>query len=240
LPGPNLLLMVRLGIRLTGTIGTDHKCCEQLVHGASKAPTQDGAIANDDTIQAQGPLPPIKGSFFAKAGREAGSSQPLELATIAHCAITMGLDGGLGPIRAQPTFPRDASSPSGGALPWVARGHPALSLGTRGSSALCQAEPMPGPAAQLPGSVPAAVPAPAPLGVPIALGSIEGPLPIRQAVPQLQIVQAKLSDRMPDHLGTGSSSAWLYGPGPRDERFRYTPARAGIRRGQIESGLHLT
>ncbi|MEX0588628.1 MAG: peroxiredoxin-like family protein [Cyanobium sp.] len=71
-PWPNLLLMCA-GIGSPGTLA-------EVLRGYTgdrKAPQR---IADDETIQA-GPLPPIKGSFFAKAGGT-GFQRPFELATV--------------------------------------------------------------------------------------------------------------------------------------------------------------
>ncbi|TWB87971.1 alkyl-hydroperoxide reductase/thiol specific antioxidant family protein [Synechococcus sp. Ace-Pa] len=69
---PNLLLMCA-GIGSPGTLA-------EVLRGYTGDRSAPQRIADDDTIQA-GPLPPIKGSFFAKAGGS-GFQRPFELATM--------------------------------------------------------------------------------------------------------------------------------------------------------------
>jgi hypothetical protein len=71
-PWPNLLLMCA-GIGSPGTLA-------EVLRGYSGDRSAPQRIADEDTIQA-GPLPPIKGSFFARAGGR-GFQRPFELATV--------------------------------------------------------------------------------------------------------------------------------------------------------------
>jgi hypothetical protein len=71
-PWPNLLLMCA-GIGSPGTLA-------EVLRGYTGDRTAPQRIADDETIQA-GPLPPIKGSFFARAGGS-GFQRPFELATV--------------------------------------------------------------------------------------------------------------------------------------------------------------
>jgi hypothetical protein len=71
-PWPNLLLMCA-GIGSPGTLA-------EVLRGYTGDRSAPQRIADDETIQA-GPLPPIRGSFFAKAGGT-GFQRPFELATI--------------------------------------------------------------------------------------------------------------------------------------------------------------
>ena len=71
-PWPNLLLMCA-GIGSPGTLA-------EVLRGYTGDRTAPQRIADDETIQA-GPLPPIKGAFFARAGGT-GFQRPFELATV--------------------------------------------------------------------------------------------------------------------------------------------------------------
>ena len=71
-PWPNLLLMCA-GIGSPGTLA-------EVLRGYTGDRSAPQRIADDETIQA-GPLPPIKGSFFARAGGS-GFQRPFELATV--------------------------------------------------------------------------------------------------------------------------------------------------------------
>ncbi|MCP9808420.1 AhpC/TSA family protein [Cyanobium sp. HWJ4-Hawea] len=71
-PWPNLLLMCA-GIGSPGTLA-------EVLRGYTGDRQAPQRIADDETIQA-GPLPPIKGSFFARAGGT-GFQRPFELATV--------------------------------------------------------------------------------------------------------------------------------------------------------------
>ncbi|MCT0225486.1 peroxiredoxin-like family protein [Synechococcus sp. CS-1328] len=71
-PWPNLLLMCA-GIGSPGTLA-------EVMRGYTGDRGAPQRIADDETIQA-GPLPPIKGSFFARAGGT-GFQRPFELATV--------------------------------------------------------------------------------------------------------------------------------------------------------------
>ena len=71
-PWPNLLLMCA-GIGSPGTLA-------EVLRGYTGDRAAPQRIADDETIQA-GPLPPIKGSFFARAGGT-GFQRPFELATV--------------------------------------------------------------------------------------------------------------------------------------------------------------
>jgi hypothetical protein len=71
-PWPNLLLMCA-GISSPGTLA-------EVLRGYTGDRRAPQRIADDETIQA-GPLPPIRGSFFARAGGT-GFQRPFELATI--------------------------------------------------------------------------------------------------------------------------------------------------------------
>ncbi len=71
-PWPNLLLMCA-GIGSPGTLA-------EVLRGYTGDRSAPQRIADDETIQA-GPLPPIQGSFFAKAGGT-GFQRPFELATV--------------------------------------------------------------------------------------------------------------------------------------------------------------
>jgi len=71
-PWPNLLLMCA-GIGSPGTLA-------EVLRGYTGDRSAPQRIADDETIQA-GPLPPIKGSFFARAGGT-GFQRPFELATV--------------------------------------------------------------------------------------------------------------------------------------------------------------
>ncbi len=71
-PWPNLLLMCA-GIGSPGTLA-------EVLRGYTGDRSAPQRIADDETIQA-GPLPPIQGSFFAKAGGR-GFQRPFELATV--------------------------------------------------------------------------------------------------------------------------------------------------------------
>ena len=71
-PWPNLLLMCA-GIGSPGTLA-------EVLRGYTGDRSAPQRIADDETIQA-GPLPPIKGSFFARAGGR-GFQRPFELATV--------------------------------------------------------------------------------------------------------------------------------------------------------------
>ena len=71
-PWPNLLLMCA-GIGSPGTLA-------EVLRGYTGDRTAPQRIADDETIQA-GPLPPIQGSFFARAGGT-GFQRPFELATV--------------------------------------------------------------------------------------------------------------------------------------------------------------
>ncbi|MCP9916960.1 peroxiredoxin-like family protein [Cyanobium sp. ATX 6F1] len=71
-PWPNLLLMCA-GIGSPGTLA-------EVLRGYTGDRSAPQRIGDDETIQA-GPLPPIKGSFFAKAGGT-GFQRPFELATV--------------------------------------------------------------------------------------------------------------------------------------------------------------
>lgn len=71
-PWPNLLLMCA-GIGSPGTLA-------EVLRGYTGDRSAPQRIADDETIQAR-PLPPIKGSFFARAGGR-GFQRPFELATV--------------------------------------------------------------------------------------------------------------------------------------------------------------
>lgn len=71
-PWPNLLLMCT-GIGSPGTLA-------EVLRGYTGDRNAPQRIADDETIQA-GPLPPIQGSFFARAGGR-GFQRPFELATL--------------------------------------------------------------------------------------------------------------------------------------------------------------
>lgn len=71
-PWPNLLLMCA-GLGSPGTL-------TEVLRGYTGDRSAPQRIADDETIQA-GPLPPIKGSFFARAGGS-GFQRPFELATV--------------------------------------------------------------------------------------------------------------------------------------------------------------
>lgn len=71
-PWPNLLLMCA-GLGSPGTL-------VEVLRGYTGDRSAPQRIADDETIQA-GPLPPIKGSFFARAGGS-GFQRPFELATV--------------------------------------------------------------------------------------------------------------------------------------------------------------
>jgi len=71
-PWPNLLLMCA-GIGSPGTLA-------EVLRGYTGDRSAPQRIADDETIQA-GPLPPIQGSFFARAGGS-GFLRPFELATV--------------------------------------------------------------------------------------------------------------------------------------------------------------
>jgi hypothetical protein len=71
-PWANLLLMCA-GIGSPGTLA-------EVLRGYTGDRSAPQRIADDETIQA-GPLPPIRGSFFARAGGS-GFQRPFELATI--------------------------------------------------------------------------------------------------------------------------------------------------------------
>ncbi len=71
-PWPNLLLMCA-GIGSPGTLA-------EVLRGYTGDRSAPQRIADDETIQA-GPLPPIKGAFFARAGGR-GFQRPFELATV--------------------------------------------------------------------------------------------------------------------------------------------------------------
>lgn len=71
-PWPNLLLMCA-GLGSPGTLA-------EVLRGYTGDRSAPQRIADDETIQA-GPLPPIKGSFFARAGGS-GFQRPFELATV--------------------------------------------------------------------------------------------------------------------------------------------------------------
>ena len=71
-PWPNLLLMCA-GIGSPGTLA-------EVLRGYTGDRTAPQRITDDETIQA-GPLPPILGSFFARAGGS-GFQRPFELATV--------------------------------------------------------------------------------------------------------------------------------------------------------------
>ncbi|CAK6691149.1 peroxiredoxin-like family protein [Synechococcus sp. CBW1107] len=71
-PWPNLLLMCA-GIGSPGTLA-------EVLRGYTGDRSAPQRIADEETIQA-GPLPPIKGSFFARAGGT-GFQRPFELATV--------------------------------------------------------------------------------------------------------------------------------------------------------------
>ena len=71
-PWPNLLLMCA-GIGSPGTLA-------EVLRGYTGDRSASQRIADDETIQA-GPLPPIRGSLFARAGGS-GFQRPFELATI--------------------------------------------------------------------------------------------------------------------------------------------------------------
>jgi hypothetical protein len=71
-PWPNLLLMCA-GIGSPGTLA-------EVLRGYRGDRSAPQRIADEETIQA-GPLPPIKGSFFARAGG-IGFQRPFELATV--------------------------------------------------------------------------------------------------------------------------------------------------------------
>jgi len=71
-PWPNLLLMCA-GIGSPGTLA-------EVLRGYTGDRTAPQRIADDETIQA-GPLPPIRGALFARAGGS-GFQRPFELATV--------------------------------------------------------------------------------------------------------------------------------------------------------------
>ncbi|MCX5931536.1 MAG: peroxiredoxin-like family protein [Cyanobacteria bacterium] len=71
-PWPNLLLMCA-GIGSPGTLA-------EVLRGYTGDRSAPQRIADDETIQAS-PLPPIQGSFFARAGGS-GFQRPFELATV--------------------------------------------------------------------------------------------------------------------------------------------------------------
>ncbi len=71
-PWPNLLLMCA-GLGSPGTLA-------EVLRGYTGDRSAPQRIGDDETIQA-GPLPPIKGSFFARAGGR-GFQRPFELATV--------------------------------------------------------------------------------------------------------------------------------------------------------------
>jgi hypothetical protein len=71
-PWPNLLLMCA-GLGSPGTLA-------EVLRGYTGDRSAPQRLADDETIQA-GPLPPIKGSFFARAGGR-GFQRPFELATV--------------------------------------------------------------------------------------------------------------------------------------------------------------
>jgi hypothetical protein len=71
-PWPNLLLMCA-GIGSPGTLA-------EVLRGYTGDRSAPQRIADDETIQA-GPLPPLRGSFFNRAGG-AGFQRPFELATV--------------------------------------------------------------------------------------------------------------------------------------------------------------
>jgi hypothetical protein len=71
-PWPNLLLMCA-GLGSPGTLA-------EVLRGYTGDRSAPQRIADDETIQA-GPLPPIRGSFFARAGGR-GFQRPFELATV--------------------------------------------------------------------------------------------------------------------------------------------------------------
>jgi hypothetical protein len=71
-PWPNLLLMCA-GLGSPGTLA-------EVLRGYTGDRSAPQRIADDEAIQA-GPLPPIKGSFFARAGGR-GFQRPFELATV--------------------------------------------------------------------------------------------------------------------------------------------------------------
>ncbi len=71
-PWPNLLLMCA-GIGSPGTLA-------EVLRGYTGDRSAPQRIADEETIQA-GPLPPIKGSFFARVGGT-GFQRPFELATV--------------------------------------------------------------------------------------------------------------------------------------------------------------
>ncbi|MCT0214386.1 AhpC/TSA family protein [Synechococcus sp. CS-1324] len=71
-PWPNLLMMCA-GIGSPGTLA-------EVLRGYTGDRSAPQRIADDETIEA-GPLPPIQGSFFAKAGGT-GFQRPFELATV--------------------------------------------------------------------------------------------------------------------------------------------------------------
>ncbi len=71
-PWPNLLLMCA-GLGSPGTLA-------EVLRGYTGDRSAPQRIADDESIQA-GPLPPIKGSFFARAGGR-GFQRPFELATV--------------------------------------------------------------------------------------------------------------------------------------------------------------
>ena len=71
-PWPNLLLMCA-GIGSPGTLA-------EVLRGYTGDRSAPQRIADDETIQA-GPLPPIRGAFFARAGGS-GFLRPFELATV--------------------------------------------------------------------------------------------------------------------------------------------------------------
>lgn len=71
-PWPNLLLMCA-GIGSPGTLA-------EVLRGYTGDRSAPQRIADDETIQA-GPLPPIQGKFFARAGGS-GFQRPFELATV--------------------------------------------------------------------------------------------------------------------------------------------------------------
>jgi hypothetical protein len=71
-PWPNLLLMCA-GLGSPGTLA-------EVLRGYTGDRSAPQRFGDDETIQA-GPLPPIKGSFFARAGGR-GFQRPFELATV--------------------------------------------------------------------------------------------------------------------------------------------------------------
>jgi len=77
-PWPNLVLMCA-GIGSPGTLA-------EVLRGYTGDRRSPQRIADDEMIQA-GPLPPIRGSFFARAGGT-GFLRPFELATIRLCNMS--------------------------------------------------------------------------------------------------------------------------------------------------------